>query len=95
MEEMEDCLKRNRQGDFFRKLRDLNANKVRPTPTILDESGQPLKSKDEKLARWKRHFEGVLNVQGTVTEEVIAGVEDLSTTDAAELRKGGSGVCSQ
>ena len=87
MEEMEDCLKRNRQGDFFRKLRDLNANKVRPTPTILDESGQPLKSKDEKLARWKRHFEGVLNVQGTVTEEVIAGVEDLSTTDAAELTR--------
>ena len=46
MEEMEYCLKRNRQGDFFRKLRDLNAHKVRPTPTILDESGQPLKSKD-------------------------------------------------
>ena len=87
MEEMEDFLKRNRQGDFFRKLRDLNANNVRPAPTILHESGQPLKSKVEKLAHWKKYFEGMLNVQGTVTEEGTAGVEDLSATDAAEVTR--------
>ena len=41
MEEMDVNLKCNKQGDFFRKLRDLNISKVKPMPTILDESGQP------------------------------------------------------
>ena len=48
MEKMEVSLKRNRQGDFFRKLRDLNASRGKPTSTILDESGQPIKNKEEK-----------------------------------------------
>ena len=87
MEELEDSLKQNRQGEFFRKLRNLNASRAKPTSTILDESGQPIKSKEEKLARWRRHFEGVLNVQDTVAEEVIAGVEDLSTADTAEVTR--------
>ena len=46
MEEMEDCLKRHRQGDFFRKLRDLNASRVKPTSTILDESGHPIQTSE-------------------------------------------------
>ena len=87
MEEMEDSLKQNRQGEFFRKLRNLDASRAKPTSTILDESGQPIKSKEEKLARWRRHFEVVLNVQNTVAEEVIAGVEDLSTADRAEVTR--------
>ena len=53
MQEMEDSLKRNQQGDFFRKLRDINADRVKPTGTILDESGQPIKNNEEKLARCK------------------------------------------
>ena len=51
MQEMEDSLKRNQQGDFFRKLRDINADRVKPTGTILDERGQPIKNNEEKLAR--------------------------------------------
>lgn len=42
MKEMEESLTRRRQGDFFRNLRDINADKVKPTLTILDESGQPI-----------------------------------------------------
>ena len=81
MEEMEDNLKRHRQGDFFRKLRDLNASRVKPTSTICDEMGKPLQTSKERLSRWKRHFEGVLNVPNTVAAEIIADVEDQATND--------------
>ena len=87
MKETEDSLKRNRQGDFFRKLRDINADKVKPTSTILDESGQPIKDNEEKLARWKRHFDEVLNVKSIVEEEVTTNVEDRSTSDTAEVTR--------
>ena len=87
MQEMEESLKRNRQGDFFRKLRDINADRVKPTGTISDESGQPIKNNEETLARWKRHFEGVLNVKSVVDEEVIANIEDQSTSDTADVTR--------
>ena len=87
MEEMEDSLKRHRQGDFFRKLRDLNASRVKPTSTIWDERGHPIQTSEERLSRWKRHFEGVLNVPNTVAAEVIANVEDLATTDTTEVTR--------
>ena len=47
MEEMEDSLKRHRQGDFFKKLRDLNASRVKSPSTILDESGPPIQTSEE------------------------------------------------
>ena len=87
MEEMEDSLKRHRQGDFFRKLRDLNASRVKPTSTIWDERGHPIQTSEERLSRWNRHFEGVLNVPNTVAAEVIANVEDLATTDTTEVTR--------
>ena len=86
MQKMEDSLKRNRQGDFFRKLRDINADRVKPTGTILDESGHPIKNNEDKVARWKRHFEGVLNVK-SVVDEVIANIEDQSTSDTADVTR--------
>ena len=48
-----------------------------PEGTILDECGSPLRTAEEKLAHWKRHFEEVLNVQGTAAEEAMASLEDL------------------
>ena len=42
---------------------------------------------EERLSRWKRHFEGVLNVPSTVAAEVIANVEDLATTDTTEVTR--------
>ena len=35
VEKIEDSLKRHQQGDFFRKLRDLNSSRVKPTYTHL------------------------------------------------------------
>ena len=61
---------------FFRKLRDLDDSRVKPTSTILDESGQPIQTSEERLSRWKRHFEGVLNVSNAVAEKLIVDVED-------------------
>ena len=87
MKEMEDSLKRHRQGDFYKKLRQLNVSRVKPTTTILDESGKPLHTNEKKMARWRRHFEGVLNVRNAVTEDVIAEVEDLSGSDTPELTR--------
>ena len=74
---MENDLKQNRQGDFFKmKMKRLNGSKVTPIHIILDESGQPLQRNEEKLAHWRRHFEKVLNVDNAVSEEVLAGVMD-------------------
>ena len=87
MEEMKDNLRRHRQGDFFKKLRDLTASRVKPTSTILDERGHPIQTSEERLSRWKRHFEGVLNVPSTVEAAVIADVEDQATTDSREITR--------
>ena len=57
MTELEDDMKHNRQGDIFKKLKRLSGTSGTPADTILDEARQPLKKPEEKLARWRRHFE--------------------------------------
>ena len=57
MNNMEDDMKRNRQGDFFKKMKKLTRNKVRPGKNMLDETGKLLHNSDEKVSRWKRHFD--------------------------------------
>ena len=82
--EMENDLKRNRQGNFFKKIKRLSGKKVTPADTILDVSGQPLQRNEEKLARWRRHFKKVLNVDNAVSEEVMVGImnnADVQTPD--------------
>ena len=87
MQDMDEDMKCNRQGYFFKKMKQLTNSKVTPEGTILDESGIPLQGTEEKLARWKRHFEGVLNMQGTVAEEAMASLEDLSHVDTPEVTR--------
>ena len=55
--------------------------------TILDERGQPLQKSEEKLERWKQHFEKVLNVQNEVEANVLADLEDHSETDTSQLTR--------
>ena len=55
--------------------------------TILDESGQPLQKSEEKLERWKSHFEKVLNVQNVVEATVLEDLEDCSETDAPQVTR--------
>ena len=52
-----------------------------PIDTILDESGQLLDRNEDKLARWRRHFEKVLNVDSNVSKDVLAGVMVMDTSD--------------
>ena len=40
MTELEDDMKRNRQGDCFKKLKRLSGTRGTPADTILDEAGQ-------------------------------------------------------
>ena len=87
MQDMDEDMKHHRQGDFFKKMKRLTNNKVTPEGTILDECGNPLHTPEEKLARWKRHFEGVLNVQGTAAEEAMASLEDLSQVNTPEVTR--------
>ena len=69
MTELEDDMKRNRQGDCFKKLKRLSGTRRTPADTILDEAGQQLKP-EKKIARWKRHFEHILNVQRQVAADL-------------------------
>ena len=55
--------------------------------TILDESGQPLQKSEEKLERWKSHFEKVLKVQNVVEATVLEDLEDCSETDAPQVTR--------
>ena len=58
-----------------------------PADTLLDETGQPLQKAEEKLACWKRHFEGVLNVQGTAAEDVLAFLANHSQVDEPDVTR--------
>ena len=58
-----------------------------PTNTILDEEGQILKSPEEKLAGWQRHFTKVLNIQNEVAEEVVSEMENHSHGETPEVTR--------
>ena len=51
MNELEEDIKHNRQGDFFKKLRQLSGNSRALPDFILDEAGQPVQKTEEKLVR--------------------------------------------
>ena len=42
---------------------------------------------EEKLSRWRRHFQKVLNVDSTVKEEVLANLEDHSHVETPEVNR--------
>ena len=65
----------------------LTGSKVTPSGTILDETSRPLHRADEKVARWKRYFEEVLNWQNTLEERAMAGLEDHSHIDTPEVTR--------
>ena len=50
MKEMEEDMRRHKQGSFFKKMRSLTQSRVTPTSIILDESNRPLHKAEEKLA---------------------------------------------
>ena len=65
---------------FFKKMRKLTNSSILPTNTILDEEGQTLKRPEEKLARWQRHFEKVLNFYEALMSIHVAKKESSSKT---------------
>ena len=87
MQGMEEDMRHHQQGDFFSKMKQLINSRVTPADTILDETSQPLQKAEEKLARWKRHFESVLNVHSTVAEEALAGLVNHSQMEEPELTR--------
>ena len=75
------------QGSFFKRMRQPTATRVIPMNTIMDESGQPLQKSEERLARWKRHFEKVLNVQSVVEGNVVEELEDRSEVEITQVTR--------
>ena len=80
MTELEKDMKHNREGDVFKKLKRLSRTRGIPADMILDEAGQQMKKPEEKLARWKRHFEHTLNVQRQVAADLME-LEDNAGSD--------------
>ena len=87
MKEMEEDMRRHKQGSFFKKMRSLTQSRVTPTSIILDENNRPLHKAEEKLARWQRHFSEVLNVQNDLEEGVVMALEDHSQSDTPEVSR--------
>ena len=85
MKGLEGDMKRHRHRSFYKKMKRLTDNRIAPMSTILDERGQPLQKSEEKLERWKQHFEKVLNVQNEVEANVLEDLEDHSETDTSQL----------
>ena len=87
MQGMEEDMRCHWQRDFFKKMKQLTNSRVIPADTILDETSLPLQKAEEKLARWSRHFESVLNVHSTVVEEALAGLGDHSQMEEPEVTR--------
>ena len=87
MKGLEDDMKQHRHRSFNKKMKRLTDNRIAPMSTILDERGQPLQKREEKLERWKQHFEKVLNVQNEVEANVLEDLEDHLEADTSQLTR--------
>ncbi len=87
MKDMEKDMRHNRQGRFFKKMKRLVNSRVTPADTILDEAGRPVQQAEQKLARWRRHFQTVLNVNSAVKEKVAADLEDYLHVETPEVNR--------
>ena len=76
-------------GRLFKRLKRLNSKTIqfRPVDTILDEAGQLLQQKEDKLVHWKRHFEQVQNVDNAVTADVLAEVVFNGKVDTPDVTR--------
>ena len=85
---MEEDMKRHRQGSFFKMMKQLTKSNARPCTTILDENDKPTRTLGESLARWRRHFDNVLNVNREVAGETLRDQTDNSDRPCVEVQRG-------
>ena len=88
MTDMEEDMKRHRQGSFFKRMKQLTKSNTRPCTTILDENNQPTGTLGESLARWRRHFDNILNVRREVTMDAAHQPTDSSGVSCVEVQRG-------
>ena len=84
MDEMEEDMKRHRLGDFYKKMRRLNS-KLPSVSNIINEDGELLQTNEERMARWRRHFAGILNVEHGVSEDTTDHLIDNSEGETPEI----------
>ena len=85
--DMEEDMKKHRQGNFFKKQKQFTKSNTRPCTTILDENDQPTCTLGESLARWRRHFDKVLNVSREVAGETLRDLADNSDSPCVEVQR--------
>jgi len=82
-----------RQKELYELTKQISGNNFRKTAAVKSKTGVVLKSKEDRLNRWKQHFEEVLNreqIHEPITEEEAEGEElDIPTEPPtqAEIRK--------
>ena len=87
MDEMEEDMKRHRLGNFYKKMRRLNS-KQPSVSNIVNEDGELLQTNEERMARWRRHFAGILNVEHGVSENTTDHLIDNSGGETPEITRG-------
>ena len=85
--DMEEDMKRHRQGSFFKRMKQLTKSNTRPCTTILDENNQPTGTLGESMARWRRHFDNVLNVRREVTMDTAPQPTDNSDVPCVGVQR--------
>ena len=83
MTDMEEDIKRHRQGNFFKRMKQLTKTTC---TTILDENNQPTGTLGESLARRRRHFDKVLNVRRKVRVDSARHPTDSSDVLCVERK---------
>ena len=68
-------------------MKQLTKSNMRPCTTILDENNQPTGTLGESLARWRRHFDNILNVRREVTMDAAHQVFS-SGVSCVEVQRG-------
>ena len=83
MTDMKEDIKRHRQGNFFKRMKQLTKTTC---TTILDENNQPTGTLGESLARRRRHFDKVLNVRRKVRVDSARHPTDSSDVLCVERK---------
>ena len=60
-ERAQDAAENGRQKELYSIVKQLTGQSNRQTAAVKDKNGELLKNKEARLARWKEHFEEVLN----------------------------------
>ena len=83
---VQEAVDRREPGGPFRGSKQLGVvfSRKAQTPVLNNKEGQPLRTAAERRARWKEHFDELLNRPGVVDPESLEGSMNLPRDDALD-----------